>query len=137
MRMRISPAGSVTDRRRGSKEDKMKEQASKLGRRLEAIGWGAMFVWWGIVDLVGSLPRGAGAAGVGVILLALTVIRARRGLPANGFTTAIGILALVWGVLDIAGAVLVLPFELPVFAILLIVLGVLLLAPALQRETCE
>jgi hypothetical protein len=115
----------------------MTEQTGTLGRRLEAIAWGTMFVWWGIVELVGTLPRGAGAAGVGVILLGLTVVRSRRGLPANGLTTAIGILALVWGVLDLAGAVLVLPFELPVFAILLIVLGGLLLAPAVQRERCE
>jgi hypothetical protein len=115
----------------------MTEQAVKLGRRLEAIGWGAMFVWWGIVELVGTMPRGAGAAGVGAILLGLTAVRWRRGLPANGFATAIGILALVWGVLEIAGTVLVLPFELPVFAIVLIVLGVLLLAPALQHERSE
>jgi hypothetical protein len=37
----------------------------------------------------------------------------------------------VWGGLELVGTVLSLPFELPVFAILLIVLGVVVLAPEL------
>jgi len=88
-------------------------------------------IWWGITEMVNSLPDGAGAIGIGLILLGVNAARMRSGLPARGFSTTIGILALVWGGLELAGAVLSLPFELPVFAILLIVLGVTVLVPGL------
>jgi hypothetical protein len=54
-------------------------------------------------------------------------------VPMSGFSLAIGVLALVWGGLELAGVLLSLPFELPVFAILLIVLGVIVLWPELRR----
>jgi hypothetical protein len=65
------------------------------------------------------------------------VARSLNGIPTNGFTVTLGILALVWGGLELAGAVLSLPFELPVFAIVLIVLGMILLARELQRSRTE
>src|SRR5512147_972684 len=94
-----------------------------LSRRLEVIAWGAFFIWWGVTELLPSLPEGIGAVGIGVILLGLNAARSLNGMPASGFTTTLGIIALVWGGLELAGTVLRLPFELPVFAILLIVLG--------------
>jgi hypothetical protein len=97
-------------------------------RNLDTIAWGAFFIWWGITELLGALPEGVGAIGVGLILLGLNMIRSMKGIPTSGFTTILGILALVWGGLELAGAVLSLPFELPIFAILLIVLGVSLIA---------
>ena len=96
-------------------------------RNLDTIAWGAFFIWWGITELLGSLPEGVGAIGIGLILLGLNMVRKMKGIPTSGFTTVLGILALVLGGLEIAGAVLNLPFELPVFAILLITLGLLLL----------
>jgi hypothetical protein len=95
---------------------------------LETITWGALFIWWGIVELIPSLPAGTGALGIGLILLGLNAARARSGIPANSFSTTLGILAIVFGGLGLAGAVLNLPFELPTFAILLVVLGVVFLA---------
>ena len=97
-------------------------------RSLDTLAWGAFFIWWGITELFGSLPEGVGALGVGLILLGLNMVRSMKGIPTSGFTTILGILALVWGGLELAGAALSLPFELPVFAILLIVLGVSLIA---------
>ncbi len=102
-----------------------------LNRNFEAIAWGALFIWWGVTELVNGLPNGIGIIGVGLILLGVNVLRALNGIRINGFSTTIGILALVWGGLELAGAVLSLPFELPIFAILLIVLGAIILAPAL------
>ena len=99
-----------------------------LNRRLEAIAWGAFFVWWGVTELFPSLPEGLGAIGIGVILLGLNAARSVNGIPASGFTTTLGILALVLGALELSRLVLRLPFELPVFAVLLIVLGVIFLA---------
>ena len=45
-----------------------------------------------------------------------------------------GVLALVWGALGLAGVLLSLPFEIPIFAILLIVLGVIILVPELAGK---
>jgi hypothetical protein len=98
-----------------------------LSRRLETIAWGTFFVWWGVTELFPSLPKGMGAIGIGVILLGLNAARSMNGIPTSGFTTTLGILALVLGVLDFSRGILHLPFELPVFGILLIVLGVIFL----------
>jgi hypothetical protein len=104
-----------------------------LNRNFEAIAWGALFIWWGITALVPSLPSGTTAIGIGLILIAVNVARRLSGVPMSGFSLAIGVLALVWGGLELAGVLLSLPFELPVFAILLIVLGVIVLWPELRR----
>jgi hypothetical protein len=103
-----------------------------LNRSLGTIGWGLIFVWWGVTEMI-KFPSGTGAIGVGLILLGMNAVRLLNGIPGNGFSITIGILALVWGGLELAGSVLSLPFQLPVFAILLIVLGVSLLAPELLR----
>ena len=96
-------------------------------RNFEAIGWGAFFVWWGITELIPTLPNGMGALGIGLILLGLNIARAYSGVPISHFSTVLGILALVWGGLELAGPLLHLPFELPIFAILLIALGIFFL----------
>ncbi len=105
-----------------------------LNRNFEAIAWGALFIWWGITVLIPSLPNGTGLIGVGLILLGVNAARYLNGVAISWFSTTIGILALVWGGLELAGAVLSLPFELPVFAILLIVLGLIVLAGQLTAN---
>lgn len=97
-------------------------------RDFDVIAWGAIFILWGITELVPALPNGTGALGIGLILLGLNAVRHLSGVPTSSFTIAVGILAMVWGGLDLAGVLLSLPFEIPVFAILLVVLGVIVLA---------
>src|SRR5512136_99230 len=92
-------------------------------RTFEGLAWGAFFIWWGITELYPSLPSGAWALSFGVIMLGLNAARSHNGLPTSGFTITVGVLALLWGGLEMAGVFLNLPFELPVFAIVLIVLG--------------
>jgi hypothetical protein len=106
-------------------------------RNLETVAWGAFFVWWGITELFQFLPHGTGAIGIGLIWLGLNAARALKGVPTSGLTTTLGILALVLGGLELASSVMRVPFELPVFAILLIVLGVILLARELLRSRNE
>ena len=53
------------------------------------------------------------------------------GQPASGFIITLGILAMVWGGLELLGSVLALSFEIPIFAIVLIVLGMSLLVRGL------
>ncbi len=93
---------------------------ARTNRNIETLAWGALFVWWGITLLI-KFPSGVGLLGVGLILLGANVVRYSQGIRINGFSACIGVLALVWGGLELAGAAL--PFELPVFAVLLIALG--------------
>lgn len=113
------------------------QQVNSLNRRLESIGWASIFVWWGLVELVGTLPHGVGAAGFGTILVGLSIARSRLGLPSNGFTTVVGVIALAWGLADVAGAVAALPFALPVFPLVLIALGALMAVSALRRRQAD
>lgn len=108
------------------------ESTKKVSSNLEAIAWGALFVWWGVTALIESLPTGTGLVGIGLILLGLNAARHFNGIAMSGFTTALGILALVWGGLELAGTVIHLPFELPVFAIFLFVLGLLVIVRELK-----
>ena len=113
------------------------ENTRTLNRNLETMAWGALFIWWGITELFQFLPHSTGAIGIGLIFLGLNLARSLNGIPTSGFSTTLGILALVLGGLELASSVLRLPFELPVFAILLIVLGVILLARELLRSKNE
>ncbi len=103
-----------------------------LNRNYEVIAWGALFIWWGISIMVPSLPNGTTALGTGLILIGVNLARKQSGLPVNSFSTTIGLLALIWGGLELVGAVVALPFELPIFAILLIALGLIVLVPELR-----
>jgi hypothetical protein len=113
------------------------DNVQKLNHKFEALAWGAIFVWWGIAELIQSLPDGMWAVGIGLILLGLNLARSLNGIPVSGFTTTLGILALVAGGLELARPVLRLPFDLPVFAILLIALGMIVLGRGLVQARAE
>lgn len=99
----------------------------------EPLAWGIFFIWWGITEMFPALPRGTGALGLGLILLGLNGARALGGLPTSGFTLTLGVLALLLGGLELVATLLALSYELPIFAILLIVCGVLVLARSQPR----
>jgi hypothetical protein len=113
------------------------ENTRKFDTVLETIAWGALFLLWGITEMFTSLPDGTGALGVGVILVGLNLVLLWKGLPMNGFTGTMGILALVLGGLLLTQSLLHLSFDLPVFAILLLVLGAILLGRALLLNRNE
>ena len=104
------------------------ENTRTLNRHFETYAWGACFIWWGLTELFKFLPEGTGVIGFGLILIGLNVARSLKGIPTSALTITLGILALVLGGLELAGFFLSLPFELPVLAILLLVLGVIVLA---------
>ena len=105
----------------------MKKQQVQA-KHYETITWGALIIWWGIVELIGSMHFGLSIIGVGVILLGVNAARVLSRRPINKFTTTLGGLIVIWGGLDLAGIYLQLPFEIPVFAILLISAGLIYLA---------
>jgi hypothetical protein len=108
-----------------------------LNHNFETISWGIFFIWWGMTDsdfgLFKSLPHGTGWFGIGLLLLGLNAARALNSIPVSGFTSMLGVIAFTWGGLELTVSLLHLPFELPAFAILLIVLGAILLARELLR----
>lgn len=91
--------------------------------KFENYTWGSLLIWWGITDLAGSLSLGIKIIGFGAILLGLNAVRLLSGLPVNRFSTILGTLVVLWGGLELAEIYLKLPFEIPVFGILLIVIG--------------
>ena len=109
------------------------ENTRKSNPDLSMIAWGAIFILWGITELVPALPAGAGAVGFGMILLGLNLARLWKGQPISGFTTTLGILALLLGGLELARPLLHLSFELPIFAILLLALGLITLMRTMKK----
>jgi hypothetical protein len=102
-------------------------------RRFSAVGWGMLCILWGVSILFEGVTLGVALIGTGLILLGANAARVRRGLPARGDNTILGVLALSWGVLEFARPVLE---KLPqltdpdwaILAILLIIIGAVLLA---------
>jgi hypothetical protein len=99
------------------------DSTSTLNRTLATIGDGALLIWWGIAILVDPVTIGMAAIGTGLIFLAVNAARLLNGIPTKGSTTAAGIIAVVWGVLN---QVLALDFW-SSFATLLIVIGVVVI----------
>ena len=65
----------------------------------------------------GSVPEGTWLIGTGVIILGMTWIRRSNELPISGFWVFMGLLALGSGVSSVFG------LNLPVFPILLVIVG--------------
>ncbi len=107
------------------------ENTRKSTPDLGTIAWGALFILWGITEMFTALPDGTGAVGIGIILIGLNLARYWKKLPTSRFTIILGVLALVLGVFQLVRPILHLTFDLPVFAILLLVLGVITLGNAL------
>ena len=110
------------------------ENTHKFNFDLEAIAWGAFFVLWGITGIFKSLPDGIGTIGIGLILIGLNAVRSWTGRPTSSFTTTFSIIALLLGGLELARSLLHLSFELPIFAILLIALGMIVLVRELKKK---
>src|SRR5512145_2953895 len=108
------------------------ENTRRLNPDLETIAWGTLFIWWGITEMFKFLPDGTGAVGIGLILLGLNAARYFKSMAVSGFTTTLGILALLLGAMQLARPFLHLSFDLPIFAILLMALGLILLGGALK-----
>jgi hypothetical protein len=76
-----------------------------LNKRLETIFWGLFLImlggWAFIPD--DTVPKGAWSVAVGFLLLGLNAARYFNRIRLSGFTTVLGILAIVGGVGDMLG----------------------------------
>jgi hypothetical protein len=104
-----------------------------FNRNLARVAWGILLIWWGVVIMVNPLTIGIGAAGTGVVLLSINGLRWLKGMPTRVSTTQIGLIAILWGILDQARHMLALPSGLS-FALLLVVSGLsVLITPLFPR----
>jgi hypothetical protein len=76
-----------------------------LNKRLETIGWGLFLIMFGGLALVPNelVAKGLWSIGVGVIMLGLNITRYFFQIKMSGFTTFLGIIALLSGVAELLG----------------------------------
>ena len=89
-------------------------EKAALNKRLETIGWALFLIMIGGIGLVpkAQVPEGLWSIGVGLIMLGLNAARYYYKIKMSGFTIVLGT-----GIGELMGA------DLPVFAILLILIG--------------
>lgn len=104
-----------------------------LDKRFEIVTWGALFLWAGIRDLIPGLPNGTGLLGVAAILLGLNAARRFAKVPMSTVSTAFGVLALLLGGLVLFFSLQGIRVHLPLFPVLLALIGVGLLAQSAKR----
>jgi hypothetical protein len=100
-----------------------------LDHQFERISWALFLIMIGGLALLPDVPGGTWLIGTGLIMLGLNLARQRNGIRPSAFTIVLGIVAVVTGVAEVAGAAL------PVFPLLLILIGASILWRALlDRE---
>jgi len=99
------------------------EEKVALNKRLETIGWGCFLVMLGGFMFVPHtvVAKGVWSIGVGVIMLGLNVARYFYKIKMSGFTTFLGVISLISGILQLLG------LHTLEGAVLLIVLGAYLI----------
>jgi len=80
-------------------------QKAALNKRLETIAWGLFLIMLGGFMFVPEqiISGGIWPIGVGLIMLGLNLARYFNGLKMSGFTTALGIISVVGGLLELIG----------------------------------
>jgi hypothetical protein len=122
--------GQTADRRQPEEVVEDPDRAA-LNKRLEAVAWGAFLILLGGFMFVPEqfIAGGWWSIAIGLVMLGLNAARYFNGLRMSTFTTALGILSAVSGVLEVLGV-----YDLD-GAMLLIILGAyLLIKPALEKR---
>lgn len=95
-----------------------------LDHQIAGIGWALLFIMTGGLMLLPNVPRGTWLIGAGLILLGAQGARLLNQLPMRTFSLVLGIFAIVLGGASFAGV------DLPVFPILLILIGLAIVLPS-------
>ena len=115
---------------KGSGDESTRKVA--LSKRLEDFGWAVLLIVIGTIWLMPEklMPKGSWLIAAGIIMLGLNAIRYFNGIKMVGFSLVAGILALLAGFGEYFG------LTLPLFAIALIVIGlVMLIKPFLEKNS--
>jgi uncharacterized membrane protein len=86
-------------------EKNIDPEKAALNKRLETIFWGVFLIMLGGWALIPSetVPKGAWSVAVGLLLLGLNAVRYFSKIRMSGFTTVLGILAILGGIGDMLG----------------------------------
>ena len=96
-------------------ETKMTEQAKPevvvdpekvaMNKRFESIGWGFFLIMLGGFMFIpdSTVSKGLWSIGIGLIFLGLNAARYYNGIRMSGFTTFLGILSLIGGIVQLLG----------------------------------
>ena len=105
------------------KQTSVDTSKADFNKRLERMAWGLFLIMLGGFAFIPetTISKGVWSIGVGVIMLGLNVVRYNYKIKMSGFTTVLGILSLVAGVLQVLGVMAV------EGAVLLIILGAYLI----------
>ena len=100
-------------------ENQNENDKALLDKRIDAVGWALFFIMIGGLWLApkDSLPEGTWLIGTGIIVLGMAYIRRANELVISGFWVFMGIVALASGLSSVFG------LKIPVFPILLIIIG--------------
>ena len=112
-------------------ENAVDPEKEALNKRLENIAWGLFLIMLGGFMFVPEefVKGGWWSIGVGLIMLGLNAARYFKALKMSGFTTFLGILSVIGGIMDLSGV------DGADGAILLIVLGgYLILKPWFEKR---
>lgn len=107
-----------------------KNQAPKkviMSEKIDAIGWALFFVMIGALLLVpeGKVPETAWLLGAGLIMLVANGVRYLFGIKMETPTLVLGVIAIGFGISGFVG------YEIPVFPILLVIIGISILFRAI------
>jgi hypothetical protein len=86
-------------------ENDVDHEKAALNKRLETVFWGLFLIMLGGWALIPSetVPKGAWSVAVGFLLLGLNAVRYFNKIRMSGFTTVLGILAILGGIGDMLG----------------------------------
>lgn len=105
-----------------------------LNNRLETATWGLGLILIGGLSLIPGNQTDLALLGLGMLLLGLNLVRAIRQIPVSYFSITLGVIFLLvwmWGLITPA---LGFGFQVELFPVLLIVLGLYLLIPSPKRK---
>ena len=116
------------------KLDQVDEEKQALARKLDAVGWGMLFIWIGTAFLL-NIGWGTGFLGIGIIMLGVQLGRMRFNLPMEGFGLVAGAVFVVTGAWELLKAKMGQePVPGGLWPILSIAAGVALLVSAVLRK---
>ena len=100
---------------------------NEVAGKIDSTGWGLFFLWVGVSFLL-DLGWGIGLLGVGILTLAMQVVRRGFGLEYEGLWVLVGGAFMLAGVWDLAA------INVSLAPILFIGCGVIILVSALRRK---
>ncbi len=102
-----------------------------LDRQFDRMGWGLFLIMIGGLALVpgNAVPGGTWLIGAGLIMLGLNLARYMNGITMSNFSLVLGVIALLAGLSEFVGV------NLPLFPILLILIGANILRKEMARPS--